>query len=286
MENKKTKKDFIKKYSDIFVVVFIFLIITGISIYVSFECDDELWNFANIYKMTQGFTIYKDMNVIITPLFFFIGNIFLKLLGTNLLVFRIYNSVIYTTLLFLIYKIMTTMKIKKINALAYTLIIIFMLKINIKGGANYTILAMCFYLLGCLINLKYENKYLPYIQGIIGSAVFLIKQNIGVYYFVAIFLMHLFYALKEKNVKQEIIKFLKEIMSFLAIILVFMVSMIINGNFLEFIDLCFLGIGEFAFKNISADPKGVIIALVALASIVLSIYAMFSKNIDKKNKEK
>lgn len=148
MKNKKIEKNFFKKYSDIFVIALIFFIITGISIYVSFECDDELWNFANTYKMAQGFTIYKDLNVIITPLFFYIGKVFLKLFGTNLLIFRIYNSIIYTALLFLIYKTMVTMKIKKVNALLYTLIILFMLKINIKGGANYTILAMCFYVLG------------------------------------------------------------------------------------------------------------------------------------------
>ena len=142
MRNKIINNDFFKKYSNIFLILLIFFITTGISIFVSFECDDELFNYANIYKMTQGHTIYKDLNVIITPMFFYVGKVFLKIFGANLLIFRIYNSVIYTVLLYLVYKIITTMKVKKINALSITLIFLFILKINIKGGANYTAFAM------------------------------------------------------------------------------------------------------------------------------------------------
>lgn len=127
------------------------------------------------------------------------------------------------------------------------------------------------------MNLKYKNKYLPYIQGVIGFAIFLTKQNIGVYYFAASFIMHLIFAIKDKKIKEEAICYLKEIAVFLALLLCFIIAFSIKGNLYNFIDFCFLGIGEFAFKNISIDINGAVIALVALGSVILSIYTIFSK---------
>ena len=37
--------------------------------------NDELWNFQNIYKMINGYTIYNDSNVIITPIFFYLNHV-------------------------------------------------------------------------------------------------------------------------------------------------------------------------------------------------------------------
>ena len=70
--------NFIEKHNNIFVAMLIFVSIFGITLNVNLESSDELWNFQNIYKMYNGFQIYKDANVIITPLFFWIGEIILK----------------------------------------------------------------------------------------------------------------------------------------------------------------------------------------------------------------
>ena len=52
---------------------------------------DELWNFSNCYKMFEGYKIYRDLNVIITPLFFYTAQVFFKLFGATILSFKIYN---------------------------------------------------------------------------------------------------------------------------------------------------------------------------------------------------
>ena len=46
--------------------------------------NDELWNFQNIYKMINGYKIYNDSNVIITPIFFYLGAIFLEIFSAKL----------------------------------------------------------------------------------------------------------------------------------------------------------------------------------------------------------
>lgn len=68
MKENKTIK-FIKKY-DIDVVIIILLLITPIIFCTYMGFEDELWNFANTYKIYNGYKVYKDINIIITPLFF------------------------------------------------------------------------------------------------------------------------------------------------------------------------------------------------------------------------
>ena len=86
------KERILKKINPDFIAIFIFAILIGsINFYIKFEINDELWNFSNVYKMCNGYQIYKDLNVIITPLFFYLGELFLKVFGTNYFSFKIYN---------------------------------------------------------------------------------------------------------------------------------------------------------------------------------------------------
>lgn len=153
---------------DFFAICIFFIILLSNVFYVGFGAVDELWNFSNIYKMCNGYTIYKDLNVIITPLFFYLGEVIFKLIGPNYLSFRIYNLVIYFALLYLIYNIFKTLKIEKISSIMYTLIIYMFVYITIRAGANYNCLAILLYLLGVFIVLKLDkNKwFLPYLQGV------------------------------------------------------------------------------------------------------------------------
>ena len=74
---------FIKKFDIIFVFsIYILLILISCFFYPNISCD-EIWNFQNIYKMYNGFIIYKDCNIIITPIFFVIGNLLFKIFNAN-----------------------------------------------------------------------------------------------------------------------------------------------------------------------------------------------------------
>ena len=114
----------IKKFKekDLDILLFIILIVSIPAFLKNLSADDELWNFAYIYKMNLGFIPYKDLNIIVTPLFHLLGLIVLKLFGMNFLGFHIYNLLIFTTLLFLVFKIFKNLNVNKRNAVLYTLL--------------------------------------------------------------------------------------------------------------------------------------------------------------------
>ena len=150
---------FIKKHDNISVIIVIIFTLLGICLNVNIYISDELWNYQNICKMLNGYKIYTDANVIVTPLFHFIGFIILKIFGTNILVFRIYNILILTFVCFFIYLIIKELCNSKFRAFTYLLVILYEIISIAPTGANYNTLAMGFVLLGTYLNLKWiKNK--------------------------------------------------------------------------------------------------------------------------------
>ena len=145
---------------------------------------DELWNFQNVCKMSNGLKIYTDANVIITPIFFYVASFLCKLFGANIVVFRIYNVLIYIGIFGATYKILKDLKACKYFLVIYiALIIEFMFPI-INAGANYNMLAIALALMG--LNLYVNKKNNNINQGILIFLIFFTKQNIGVLYAMAI----------------------------------------------------------------------------------------------------
>ena len=285
MENKH-----MKKIDKIDVITFIICLILGISstLTIEFNANDELWNFSNIYKMTNGYTIYKDLNVIITPLFFYIGEGLFKIFGSNFLVYRVYNILIETSFIYLVYVIFKELKIKKVVSSLCALIVGIAFIIPLSGvGANYNVLAMELFVLGMYLNLKINknNKWSPWIQGIIAFLIFYTKQNIGIYYLAASFFMHLTYAIKEKEIKREIMQYIKQIITFLILCVIAVIPLYLKGNLYDFIDMCFLGIHDFATNNVGFDWARLIIILVSITGIAYSFMMIKLKNVDSRTKE-
>ena len=90
IQNIKQKKE---KIGTLLIFIFIAIVVSAPALKRNQEIAiyDELWNFSNTYKMLNGFMIYKDINVIITPLYFYLGMLILHIFGTNLFAFKIYN---------------------------------------------------------------------------------------------------------------------------------------------------------------------------------------------------
>ena len=63
--------------------------------------------------MVNGYQIYTDANVIITPIFFWIGFVLFKGFGANIFIFRLFDVFVYTIVAFLVYKILKQLKIEK-----------------------------------------------------------------------------------------------------------------------------------------------------------------------------
>lgn len=249
----KTRKviETIKKHDNIFILILIILSIFGVSLNILIAESDELWNFQSVYKMYNGFQIYKDFNVIITPLFFIIGKILFNIFGANFLTFRIYNIIITTALYFTTYLLLKSIGINKKNSAIITLIlIIFKRYLMVRAQANYTTMALMLCIIGILFCIK-KNKYNTIIQGIIIFLIFYTKQNIGVYYGTSLFLFEI---LSKNNIKEKIKRLLIEFITFITLLILSLIIFYMNNNLYDFINYAFLGIKEFANENIFIAP--------------------------------
>ena len=74
----------------IFTAIFLFTLICNFSD-VGMICDN-LWNFHMIQKITLGYIPYKEINMIITPLFHFLGALFMKIFRHKLYKFLLLFS--------------------------------------------------------------------------------------------------------------------------------------------------------------------------------------------------
>ena len=220
-------KEVIKRHDNIFAIILIFLSIFGITLNVLIESSDELWNFQNIYKMYNGFQIYKDANVIVTPLFFIIGEVLFKVLGANFLTFRIYNIIIMMMLYFFTYLLLKKLGMcKKISIIATLILIIFKNYGILLCQANYNTMALMFYILGVFCYIK-KYKYGPILQGIILFVIFSTKQYIGVFYAIGLVTCGI---LSKYDLKYRIKKIIIEILIFLMILVTLLLLFYINGN--------------------------------------------------------
>lgn len=261
------------------------------------EPYDELWNFQNVLKMYNGNKIYSEINVIITPLFYYIGLGFLKILGPTLMSFRAYGIILNLIYLILIYLIYRQLKTSRHISLLFVTLIFFVVVKVLNSGANYNTLAIIFMFLGILIYLKYniknylkdekkeENKKaktdcFDYIQGVITFFVFISKQNLGIYYLCAIIV---FEFVSRKNLKEWIIKQLKKILGFGILLILFIMVLNLDGSFNEFINYAFGGILEFGESNLAiAFPIELLFCCFAAIISVILVYKLGKKHCSEK----
>lgn len=279
---KKVAK-FITKHDNIFVLIFITIAMLA-KVYNSYlNSGDESYNFINCYKLANGLTIYKDNNVIITPLFFYIASIFLKIFGENILVYRTYNLIISVFTFFLCYIILKELKINKRFSLLYTLLITALTSSIVGGGANYNVLAYGFYLLGFYLILKLpKGNVKSIIQGIMIFIVFLTYQKLGAAYFIAI----IAYEIINKDIKS----LFKELLTAFILLIAFLMCLYINKNLYDFINYVILGMNEFGSKNWAIEGNifsillFLLIPVLTLVSTIIISKAIKSK-LDLKNKQ-
>lgn len=255
----------------------LFLITIGIGENIDIAVSDELWNFQNIYKIYNGYGIYEGANIIITPLFFYIGNLIFKILGANFFVFRLYNCILVSILFFMIYKILKELiKSKKISIILTIIAILYSNFFIIAIGANYNIMALDIVLIGIYVLITNKIKNMQLIQGIITGLIFFTKQNIGVYYGIAYFIYMVFdFNNKKYNIKDILKNISKYFLGGIGISLIFLIELIVNNKIDGFINYAILGMKEFSFKNISIELNNFIFFIsIFLINVLITIYLL------------
>lgn len=266
----------IKKYN-IDVIILIILITSLLSFLTYLDSGDELWNFANCYKMFNGYKIYKELNVIITPLFFYIAQILFEIFGATMFTFKIYNITIFLIFFMLIYYIFKELKIVRRRSIFYILsLLIFIFKGMVSGGANYNILVLIPILINILLILKEKENNI--ITGILLFTTFMIKQNVFVFFAIGI-LVYKF--LTRQTFKMFVISLTKIYSITIIGMGLFLLYMYLDNNLYYFIDYCFLGIKEFGANNTFFN---IIESRYTWISFCITIFILIIINNKKTNK--
>ena len=94
------------KRKDILLIAFIFITVFSIIIVKPINDLDEIWNYNTARAISEGLIPYKDISMITTPLLPIVTAIFLKLIANEVIISRILAAIIWTSILFTIYKIL------------------------------------------------------------------------------------------------------------------------------------------------------------------------------------
>lgn len=93
------------KKNDLLIVIFIFITIFSIIIVKPISDLDEIWNYNTARVISEGLIPYKDISMITTPLLPMITAVFLKIIANELIVSRIIAAILWTGILYTVYKI-------------------------------------------------------------------------------------------------------------------------------------------------------------------------------------
>ena len=260
----------LKKRDNIVIFCIMFIISAGICLNLKIAPGDEIWNFQNAYKMYNGFKIYKDINIIVTPLFFWCSELIFHIFTANLFVFRISNCFLMSALFLSTYQLLKKLEIpKSISAMIVIAISMINFFSLIRIAFNYNSMALLFFILGVyfLINKKTRKNIL--LQSIITILIILTKQSIGIYYGVANIIYYIF---SDQKIKEKIKESLKYIFFVFLGILIFLIYLILNNNLYNFLNYAIGSLFEFAEENIYIDLYSIIfMVIVALINFIINI---------------
>lgn len=232
-----------EKKKNIILIISVFIIYVLFFYFKDLSIIDDAWVSNCAINITNGKIIYKDFNVIITPLYYFYLSLFFKIFGS--LKALLISKAIIAFLIFYINSKIAKTQIKNKNLQYLYNLIIFCISLILANDYNVLTLFFMFltlYIFNLYINDE-KNKYLYFI----GISIFLIcftKQTVGVILSI-IFLMVLFYYLAKKSDKKKI---LYVIIPILLMSIFFIIYLLVTNSFIQFFDYCLFGIKTFSNK--------------------------------------
>lgn len=240
----------INKIKKILVYVLIFFLFLICFATINNFITDNYWNYGFGYNIVKGMVPYRDFNVILFPLSLFLSAGFMKILGTKLIVYYIYSSLIATLIVYLV------CSLGKKNI---ALIIIFFMILFETGGYNYLSLLMLF----LLIYLE-EKKKNDFLIGLVLGLAFVTNQKLILLVIPTLFL-------------KDFSRIMTRFKAFIVPVQIMLLYLFANSALYKFIDYTFLGLFDFGNKNSHFD-------FIFLFEMVIILYLVFKylKSKDKK----
>ena len=242
-------------YGEICKCIIIFLAFFGIcfTAYLSKNeiSGDCLWLYNMSLKMVNGYMPYKDINMIVTPLMFQILEVFMRIFGSDVIIYYICMSILGGIFPVTIYKLLK--KINKSSTLNWCLIILVTFAYSFLGLSLYTynIMTVEFIFIALFFELKNQeknNKIYDYLIGIMLGFSAASKQTIGGLAIIFSFFYDVFkiFYLKKSEIKGSA---LRKTFGVLTVAIPYLVWLLMNKSLMPFLDQCIFAIFEFGYKN-------------------------------------
>lgn len=243
-----------KRYKSLILIIFLFLLFLLFNLILFPTNLDEIWNYGFSHNLYSGLIPYKDFNMVITPFYPFIMSLGFHIFGSSMLVFHIEHAIILICLCVLLFLL--------IDKKAWFIVAIMLFPVNVSFP-SYNI--FLYFLLVLIIYLEKEKKS-DYLIGFLLGLCVLTKHSVGL----CLLLPSLYYI---KDLKKVGRRFL----GFIVPLFVFIIYLIITKSMIPFIDLCILGLFDFASENGKAFN---IYFLLFIIMIGITIYFIVK---DRKN---
>lgn len=235
-----------KKNIKIFLLFFIF---SSIIFYFHVIDLDEIWSYGFTYNISRGLIPYKEFNMVVSPLYNLLFAIPLKIFGNYLLVYKLSHAFLYSFIFTLAYQ--------RLGKKSFLLPI----SVAIQSSPCWYNTFIAVLTLFILIILDSNSKYKNLIIGLTIGIIVMTKHNVGLPLLLVYFITS-----KEKT---------KSLLYFFIPVLISFIYLYINKAVYNYIDICFLGIGNFMNNLMSYK-------VVLLLTIALLIY-LVKKYLDTKD---
>ena len=150
------------KKNDLLIVIFIFITIFSIIIVKPISDLDEIWNYNTARAISEGLIPYKDISMITTPLLPMLTAVFLKIIANELIISRIIAVILWTGILYTVYKIFGELFKEKNVALICTALIGILCRdiycIDYNVAVLFITLVVLYYELKNMYDVKEINK--------------------------------------------------------------------------------------------------------------------------------
>ena len=241
-----------KKFRSRYLFIFLFFF-TAQFLFFNIQRGDTYVNFGFSYAISRGEIPYLDFNLVIPPLAPYLYSIFL-LVSKSIFAFYLEQAFLLTVMFYFLFQLFGK------KAWIYFTLLSISYPISMSSiifpGYNFLLL----FFLVILFYLEKEKKSDLFI-GILLGCCFLTKQTVGG----LLFLASIYYLFVDYR------KFLIRILGFLFSIAFFLCLFLVQGNFWEFLNLCFFGLFDFKNSNLAFDWFYVLLFFVAFLILIIRI---------------
>ena len=261
------------------IIIWANIIVVVMVAYFFLAADfDMAWEFNCILNIVNGKLPYKDFNIIVPPLYYYIMAVPV-LFCKNIIGYKIASTIFSIILLYVIYNV-----IKLFNKKQPYLLLIPIVMLTFMVRAHYNTMAMLCGIAVGYFTIKYletNKKYFVILIGIFCACCILSKQSSGIIITFLIFLYLIIHLLKNKQIKD----ILYTILSFTGILLIFLSWLLITGTLFDFIDFTFLGISNFRRSSLLKIFKNSLSTIIILIILMMLIILNIILNLKIKNRK-